>query len=121
MLTKRVHNYAVHPVTGQLQMLEIRPYVRLAHRDFGCVYLQDGHCFADAGEEIDLPDWAAEQLAHMSPHTLREVKFEPEPEALPVEPAPPAMFHCPDCDVEVELTRKGVHIAAHRRAARKGE
>lgn len=121
MLTKRVHNYTVHPTTRQVQMLEVKPYVQLGHRDHGTVYLQDGHCFADAGDEVELPDWAAELMANLSPQTLRDVKFEPEPTPEASLPAPTPLYHCDECGQDIEMVRKGVHIAAHRRAARRGE
>ena len=72
MLTKRVHNYTINATTRQIQLVETKPYIRLSQRDHGSVYLQAGGCFADAGEAIELPEWAAEQMRLLSDAALRK-------------------------------------------------
>lgn len=106
MLTKRVHNYTINATTRQVQLVETKPYIRLSQRDHGSVYLQAGGCFADAGEAIELPEWAAEQMRLLSDAALKEVQWE-RPAA--------SEWTCDTCGEAVALTVKGVHIASHRR------
>lgn len=62
---------------GDSVIVRSQPYARLNRQDESPIYIQNG-CFYFAGGEgpiklSDLPDWAGDELAKMTPEARREV------------------------------------------------
>ena len=133
-LSLQVHHYEKAPGSQQSRLVRQTPYVRITRDGHPPIYLQGGRVFGEGGPEIEtLPAWFGEEVARLSPKVREEVGWRPvvvdgtkpaESQANSLEETPKTVksstWTCLECQEPVEMKRKGIHIAAHRRAATVG-
>lgn len=135
LMLNKVHDYQKVPgKRHDVRLVGEHHYVRLGGNGLPPIFIQDGHCYSEGGEELALdklsePFWV--EARKITPEMRRTVglvlpeerqKPEPVVPAAPVSAATPgpvdkaeATRTCPTCN-ETMLARKfGAHISLHRR------
>lgn len=122
-----VHVYEKVPGThAEMRLVRTNPYLRIAMKDHPPIYIQGGKFYSEGGPEVrDFPPGFEAELAKASPEARRDVGLgEPAHEAPPKSGPKKIvrMWTCPQatCGETMTASRKGVHIAAHRRVERAG-
>jgi len=122
---KAVHLYEKVPGTDQTRLVKTNPYVRLGRKDHPPIYVQGGQVYGEGGGPIEpIPDWFGPEMERLSPKVRDEIGWRgqlapdlPVPRHPPLAPAAKA-WACPECNEPIPLKRKGLHVAAHRKADR---
>lgn len=132
-----VNHYEAVPGQGsQVRLTSAHPYVRLQQGPGAAIYIKEGVICGDNGAPLDetkLPPWFWDQARLMSPQAREAVKLvlpeervapaaKPKPKRTPVvakADVPDGHWACTEggCSDIIPIQKKGVHIAAHRRAA----
>lgn len=129
-LSLKVHHFEKIPGSQNSRLTQVTPYLRLSRGQEPPVYVQGGQVWSEGGADPleQLPDWFGEEVAKASPAALKEVGWGvKEPVTVPVPATPqkptlalPTVWTCPECNEQMSSRKKGVHVARHRKAERKG-
>lgn len=142
---RKVHEYAVNKATGQARLVRTNPALCARRAGESPIFVQGGQICTEGGQPLrEIPEWFWDDARTMSLEARQEVGLvlpeeqqgaskpvsvdlvndvdEEEDEELELElPSLPTDWACPDCGEFVKKNVKGVHIARHRRAAKRGK
>jgi hypothetical protein len=126
VLSLRVHHHEKKPGSMESRLVRVTPYVRITRDSHPPLYVQGGRVFSEGGPEVEtLPAWFGEEMARLSPKVREEIgwtleRLDSNAGTATFTSSTANTWACPECDEVVEMKRKGIHIAAHRKAERKG-
>jgi len=125
MLDLKVHHYVKMPNSTESRLTKVDPYVRICRAHEPPIFLQGGAAYSEGGPPVTpLPEWFEEELAKITPKALEECGWGPKvaPVAAPPEAPRPqkpvTLWTCGECGADVPMTKKGFHVAKHRREAK---
>lgn len=133
----KVHHYEKIPGSQQSRLVRVTPYVRITRDSHPPLYVQGGGVYGEGGQRVEtLPAWFDEEMARLSPQMREQVGWRSVAQTFTAsneattsftvatsEPAPAKpvkSWTCPaeGCGQEMPTTKKGMHIARHRKAER---
>ncbi len=138
-----VQHYEPMPGSGaQVRLTAVKEYIRIS-TGHGTLYAKGGQIMGEGGDSVDpIPEWFWIEARKVTPERRAAVglvlpeeqeeavlvpapprsKKQPVAKApVPAVVVPPNMYACQEsgCGETMPLNKKGIHVMAHRRAARR--